>query len=673
MFLSFKEDFEKFARVVLYIFIATFPFLSYKGFIYSGASSRALNLILIVEVLVICLAFLLFQKNTKFSVPKSPISLGLIVLFLSLLISSIFGVDFTASFWSKITRASGLFYFIHLGVFYFFLIMLFNQNKNLRRLLEIFLISSVVFSIGAILSKEGLDLIFKTHDWGGGFTLGNSSFAAMYMYAAFILGVYYVYSLAKANRRWWNFLIPVVIGLNPYFINYHISAEGINLFQNPLAILGGAKASSYAFVFSLLLLLVIYGVSKIRNLNIRRSFIYGATIIGLVVASIAVYSLLTPGGFIQDQYLKQGSNARPLVWQLSKKAIDGRPMLGYGVDNFGRSFETYYDNKVMESANGAEAWFDRAHNIFVDQTIETGYIGIGIYILLYILIIFSMLYILLKGEDKDDQIFAVFIIVYFIGHLMEIQTAFDTTISYVPFTMVVSFAAILFHRTYSNRVGEKSVLVIGEPVRYMTGVVLIFVFGGLFFVGSVPIIRSNIANGEIRTVGASDKRVPLYKTLFNSPMDKAGLINRTFNDFRRGLSTQPQLLQDPTKVEGYKKELAVFQLGYEDYLKNNPKDYRAQINLAELYIYQKLMGVDNLDKVHDVALTAINLVPQAPQAYWQNSVVYLYQRKFDLAREWAQKAYDLNPDVFDSKRLQDYLEESIKTFPEINFYNFNML
>jgi hypothetical protein len=55
------------------------------------------------------------------------------------------------------------------------------------------------------------------------------------------------------------------------------------------------------------------------------------------------------------------------------------------------------------------------------------------------------------------------------------------------------------------------------------------------------------------------------------------------------------------------------------------------------------------------------------------SVAYLYQRKFDLAREWAKRGYDLNPNIEQSKKIVDYIERSIKTFPEIDFYTFGQI
>lgn len=672
MFLTGAEGFQKFARGVFYVFISIFPFLLYKGFIFNGSSTRSINLIIVIEILVICLTFALFQNKNKLGVSKSPITIALLAVFASLFISSLLGIDFAASFWSKVTRMSGLFYFLHLGLFYFFIMMLFRGEDKMRKLIKVFLVSSGIFSIGSLLAKDGLGLIFANREWQG-FTFGNSTFAAMYLFAAFILSIYYVYSMNKESCRWWHRLIPLVFIANPYFINADVWRGNVNVLQDPLAVLGGAQASSYALIVSVALLLVFWGISKIKDLKIRRGVIWGTVALGLVFSVFAVYSLLSPTGFIQQAYLKQASSSRPLVWALSGEAIAEKPAFGWGTDNFDRAFESHYDNQIMEKAKGGEAWFDRAHNVFIDQGVENGYVGVAIYVLAYLTIIGSMLYVIFRSVNKTDQAFAVFIIVYFLGHLMELQTAFDTTISYIPLTIMAGFAAIIFHRTYSTRAGIKSEWVVPQSLQYAFGAGLILASAALFFIGTVPIIKAQSANGTVRTVGSSDKRIPLYPKIFGSPVDTAGFLNRTVTDLQRGISLDPSILQKPGQAEGFKKELEVFVVEYQEYLESHPDDYRARIKLTDLYIYQRLFEVNNLDLAHENADKAILISPDIPQAYWQKSVAYLYQRKFPEAKEWAKKAHDLNPNIEQSQHLIKYIEESIKTFPNIELYNFLML
>ncbi|MDQ5893110.1 MAG: hypothetical protein QG640_121, partial [Patescibacteria group bacterium] len=64
---------------------------------------------------------------------------------------------------------------------------------------------------------------------------------------------------------------------------------------------------------------------------------------------------------------------------------------------------------------------------------------------------------------------------------------------------------------------------------------------------------------------------------------------------------------------------------------------------------------------------------QAPQPYWMKAVAYIYMKKFDLAREYAQKGLELNPLVKQSQNVVSYVEKSIKSFPEIDLYFFKQI
>lgn len=673
MFLDTKRsDIKTLIEWTLYIFVALFPFISYMGYLFYGTATRAVNLVVVIEILTVVFGISLLSPRRRIALAKSPITISLFAFLVLLIVSGVQGVDVATSFWSKATRMTGIYYFLHLGLFYLFLLMIFREEEKLRKFIKIFLISAGVFSIGALLYKDGFNIILQTKEWTG-FTFGNSSFAAMYMYAAFLLCIYIVRSQRVADRRWWKHFLPLVFIINPYIINRDLWLGKVNILQNPIGIIGEAQASSIALLSSIAILFTAWIISKIRSVSIRLTVMWISIGIGVVVMSVSVYSFLTPGGTLQDLYLRQATSARPIVWELSKKSIHLAPTLGWGTDNFDRAFEKNYDNRLLEQRNGAEPWFDRAHNIFIDQTVETGYVGLGMYVLVYAVIVGCMVYVLLRSKEKNDHTLAVISIVYVVGHIMELQTGFDTTISYVPLALMTALAASLFHKVYRAQRGEESEWVLQPPAQYIVATTLIVGFGLLFFVGTVPIIRAESANGAIRPAGSSERRMTFYPKLFGSPVDLPTFLWRTSSDLQRGIAEKPAVLEDPKKREGFVKELALYTDYYRKYLEQHPDDFRSHTTLASIYIYERLFEVDHLNEAHAVLDRAITLVPQAPQSYWMKSVAYLYQRKFDLARQWAKKAYDLNPGIEQSKKLIEYIDRSIQTFPEINLYTFRQI
>ncbi len=669
MLLDYQKGFiYKVIEWIFYFFIATFPFLIYQGFFFPGTATRVVNLIIVVEILVLLLAILLFKKNINFGIIKSPITLIGLVFLAIITITSIHGVDFSSSFWSKATRMTGIFYFFHLGLFYLFCVSFFDKEGILKNFLKIILLFGGLFSILSLLSGDGFGLIFNSKVWTG-FTIGNSTFAAMYLYAVFMLSIYWVFSIKDEIRKWWYYLLPVIFLINPYIININIWTGQANFPRDLLSIFGEAQATAYTIFASIIAVICVHFVLKIKNRKITNTIVISGVIVGILIVVLSSFSFLSPNGYLQKKYLERSSPARPMVWNIAKQAINDKPWLGWGNDNFDRAFELHYDNRLLEGKNGSEPWFDRAHNIFLDQLVETGYIGLFFYLLIYLILIICLLYVFIKTTNKKNQYLSVILIIYFVGHLIEIQTVFDTSISYVPFVIMMAVSAVLYYQVKVSQGREKLIWSISENYRYIIGTILI-VFVSYSFVAFLPILKAEIANGYVKTVGSGERRLPFYPTLFGSNLDQATLLWRTTTDFQRGIAQNLSVLSDPKKREFLKKELELFIEKYAEYLKNHPSDFRSHLGLANVLIYQRLFEVDHLKEAQIVLDKAIKISPTAPQPYYMKAVTYLYMRKFDLAREWAKNGYNLNSNIEQGQNLVTYIENSIKTFPEIDLYVF---
>lgn len=668
-----KSGIFELIRYVLVGFIALFPIILFKGYLYNGTSSRAIFLMIVIEILAIIFAISLFNKNREVKLFKSPIALVLSMYFIVLVLAGLNGVDPSMSFWSKAARVSGIFFFSHLVMLYYFLSYLFKDEEVQRGFLKVFAVSSGIFSVLSFLGPEGLGFIFKTKLWDG-FTFGNSTFAAMYLFAAFLISIYLVRSTESSEKKWWHRLLPVAFFINPYIINHKVWKGQIDLIANPMGIVGEARAGAYVLAISLFALIIFYFGSKISSAKIRRGLIWGALVITLVSSVVLIRSFLAEDGYLRGVYLSQATSARPIVWELSTNMIKERPLLGWGTDNFDRGFEQNYDNRLLEERFGNEAWFDRAHNVFIDQAVDTGYIGLSFYLLVYFVVLDSLVYVLLKSKEKNDQLLASILIIYFLGHLAELQTAFDTTISLVAVLIMIALSSNLYRKTYieSNK-DKKHTINLPVYVKYGAAVCLIGYFGWAFFAGALPIARAEHINGTIRTVGSAEKRLPMYPVLFGSPMDLPSFLWRTSTDFQRGISENPASIENPKNQENFKKELEIFANEYKNYLDNHPNDIRAHFNYADVLMYSNLLGVNRLEEASVVLDKAIEMNPEIPQGYWMKSVLSLYQGKFDLAREWAQKGLAINPGIEKSQQIVSYIDKNIKSFPEVSLYFFDKI
>lgn len=653
------------AEYIVYAFILLFPFINPQGFLYGGTSFRSATLIFTALLLMAGFVIHLFKKNSTASLPKSPIFLAVVLYFVSLVASAFVGFNFSTSFWSVVTRTTGIWYFLHLGFVIYVLWGLMSDRIRQNRILLVFIASSALFSFLALMGPEGANLIFTGYV-NDGFTFGNTSFGAMYLLAAFLCSVYYV---AQAEqRKWWMYILPVIIFVNPYFISASAMSGD---FSYGLA--GEARTSSYAAVLSIIGVFALWGVSKIKSARAKSITLYSLFGAVIVIASIASFSLLSQNGALRKIYLSEATAARPLLWEMSGKVITQRPVLGWGTDNFEKVLALNYDNRLLNDEYGREAWFDRTHNVLIDQTIDNGIVGMLFYIIIYIVGALTLIYVIVRSGHRGDRALASVLLVYVPIHFIELQTAFDTTISYFILAIMLALSAVLYDRTRQHVTKSENEWGIPAAGRYVIGGIIGIFAVWSFIFGWLPFVRAQIANGYVRTIGSSEKRIPEYPKLFGSPIDNHSFLWRISTDFQRGIAENTKVLSDPAKVASLKREILIFEEGYKKYIQDNPRDVRAHLNLADILIYERLFDVDKLQEAQNVLDSAIAMAPQIPQAYWMKSVAYIYMKKFDLAREYAKKGLALNPEIRESKEVVQYVEESIKNFPEIDLFFFKQI
>lgn len=666
MFIENKKNiFPKFLEYGIYSLFTIFPFFIFNSFLYQGTSSRFLILCLFASVLAICISFYFFKKENKFSFLRSPILLIFGIYFVYLFISAIFGVDFSMSFWSRAERTSGLFYLTHLAIFTLFLISAVSLEKVRNNLIKIVLITSAVYSFCSLLGPQGFGFIFKSNPYDG-FLFGNSSFAAMYLLGAFLLSLYFLARKGVKDIKWYEYFFPILIFLNPFFVNIKGGYDSISSF------IGIAQASSIALFTSLGILVIIFLISKIRNIKIRNTVGIVTFVFALLFLAWGMRSLLISGGVVRNIYEQQSTPARLLVWEISKNAISDKPLTGWGGDNYTVAYQENFDIRLLTTEYGNEPWFDRAHNIVLDQAVDGGYIGTVLYFSLYVVLFLCLLFVLLKTKKRENGVLASVLITYFFVHLLELQTAFDTTISAVMFVLMVALTVYVFDST-RQEFGSNTKIYLGNVSRVVFGSVLLGYFSWSLFFGVIPFLSVQATNGEIRTVGSAEKRIPLYEKLFDTKFDRAGILWKTSIDFEKGIAETPDIIENPQKVTYLIQELEMITKAYEQYVLENPDNFRARLNLADVYIYQMLFGVNRLKDAEAVLDEAIAISDKHPQPYWMKAVIYLYQRDFAQAREYVVKAKEMNKDAVETQRLEQYIESSIKTFPEIDLYFFNQI
>lgn len=276
------------------------------------------------------------------------------------------------AFFSNYERMEGFMMIGHLYLYFVMLTSVFKTRRDWLVFFHVSLATSLVASYFGLLQRLGYRVSIQ-----GGFrvdaTIGNPTYFAAYLLFHIWLLVILIHQFWK---RWWQAALYAVILIFELAIIYFTATRGVVLalvlaapvFVAALIYFWGRVATSAAgwplgrkiaaWILTLLIVLPLLFWS-IRQTEFIKS--------SQALKRLTNYSLRE--GTIQD---------RMLVWKMSLKGVFERPILGWGQENYYLIFQKHYDPGLY----GAEPWFDRSHNVFLDWAVHAGIPGLGAYLAL---------------------------------------------------------------------------------------------------------------------------------------------------------------------------------------------------------------------------------------------------------------------------------------------------
>jgi len=628
-----------------------FPFVGPKSIFFMGC----------VEIMFTAwLVLIIFSKKYR---PKfNPILAVLILFLLILILASVFGVDFSRSFWSKYERMTGLLMWFHLLAFFLVISSTFYKKSDW---IKIFSISVFVATLIGFISLPGIEeKVMGDYPTRGGATIGNSSFLGTYLLFNIFLAIY--------------LLLKTSGGLRVYSI--------ISLAVLISALLSsGARAASLSFFGGLILLVLLWLIfsqkGKIRIAGISLFIIYTVSVLTLM------YLALQPGNFVYEKLTAMASKSRLVVWKIGWKGFLERPWLGWGPENFELAFYKYFDPRLGAPGYGGEVWFDRAHNIIVDTLVASGIVGLLIYFGIFLVVFFVIWkkYFQNKLDFWLSSIISVILISYFVQNL----TVFDMINSYLMFFLVLGFTASItlskespsgetfFHyqkiSAWKKAISTLFLIIfcisffnfIVQPLRtdayviQFTSRVVKRVPADSEIVKKLKLpkierkdpyiyVTQMTSDGWIETIRflIPAKRVSLYeRTLTTSPLGKYQIreyMGKTTIDFYYSGA------QTKVSEEKLKKEFDFISKELEKSTAESPLDYRAYLKLGRVYNAWGLYHPSKLKEAEKVLEKARELSPQNQQTYWVLAQTKLQQGDPESALDLAEKAVQIEPRVGDS-------------------------
>lgn len=445
-----------------------FPFITGKNFAFRT----------IVEITAAAW-FLLALRNKEYRPQRSAVLTAIGVFVVVTAVADLLGVSVSSSLWSNFERMEGLMTIVHLAVY----AVAIGSMLNTMKLWDKFFYTSIGVSL--FLSMYGyLQLAGALQINQGGVrldgTLGNATYMGIYMLFNIYLLLMLFFRRTKHFSRevllsyfiaaGWFLLFLMHVGASD---NLHMGKDMYVLGAISIAVLLGAgylwnhrkvmekqwvqyvitgviflvqvatlyytatRGAILGLIGGLLLTALLVAFFEKRRKRLKKVALTG---IVLLMLGIGGFVLVKDTNFVKHSpvlsrftslsFREVGSRA--LVWQMALQGIKERPVLGWGQNNFDIVFNKYYDPRMYSQ----EPWFDRAHDILLDWTINAGVVGLISYLSLFGITLF----VLWKDPRKKFTLVDKSLLTGMLaGYLFHNLFVFDNIVSYLLFFSILAY------------------------------------------------------------------------------------------------------------------------------------------------------------------------------------------------------------------------------------------
>ena len=647
-----------------------FPYITGRTFLFRIAVEIALAL---------WLGLALIDKEYR---PRwTPITIAL-TLFLAIMgIADAFGANPYRSFWSNYERMEGFVGLLHLGAYFLLLATVF-RSKEWKAFFHLTILSAALNGLVGLFQKLGVARSIQ-----GGFRveglIGNPTYFAAYLLLVSILTLLL---FVRAKEKWMRYLYG---GLFVFFmlIVYFTATRGV-----------AAAIVLAALLFAAFYLRLGPKSEKGKGLAMGKKVALGALAVAIIVPGslwlLRDTSLVkrseTLSRMTSFSFTDKTTRARFMIWGMALQATKERPILGWGQENFAEPFVKYYNPNLFDQ----EAWFDRAHNAFLDWLTAGGIMGL----LSYLFLFGSAVWILGRAWHKkaftltEALILAVGLFAYFFQNLV----VFDSLVTYLLFFTILAY---IYHRlerpsTVLKASGDaieereekgkfilpaglgaalllalivllsKNLSLFSTAALFIYGIVaLAYLFtggiaqhaqktsdalggralmgsGGLLIVMGIIVYFANIipiaqAKDLIALLNArmSQESVPDIIEKTQAAVDRGGFGT---TEIREQMGTRAQEILDPRFV-------AFILNQFEDQLRSFPNDPRARLFAATLYTRAATQNPEYLRKAGEHLQYAIDHGQKRQLTYHALAEYFLRGNDVERALAAAQTAVNLAP------------------------------
>jgi O-antigen ligase/tetratricopeptide (TPR) repeat protein len=656
-----NQQIEKILRyiIVICLYLVVFaPLILHANYFFPAIFPKAVYIRILVEIMLIAyipLAILSPKFRPRFNL----IYVSILVFALVVIITSIFGENFSYSMWGNYERMDGIFSWSHYWILIVIAASVLTEKKDWMKFFSVSIISAVLMAFYGFLQRAGVDsilmwTIYETNLGRITSTIGNPAFFAVYLF--FNITFAFVVVVNKHIADWWRIIVGIT--LIPLFVAYFMT---------------GVKGAAMALLFGIILFVVGY-VLWSENKKIKKIVLYLFAGFFIFMSLLFVFkesSFATKNAFFGRLFTMSISDptiqTRLISWGIecengfgscgALKGIKENFFLGVGPQKFDIVFNKYFDPRFYALV-GTETWWDRAHNMVLEVFATMGVVGL----LAYLGVGLSMVYSLYRigKKEKGARVEILILLAFLGGYFIQNLFVFDTISSYIVLTVFVSYIVsrttdfnfwrdrfegflVKIRNTISQSSKEKipqywwvgliTGLIIIAPITYHHNIKLLdhnrkFLLN-VAFGAQKPMNQTLDSYKEIVEISDFDNRevaIKLGQYMGQLALSKQMTVGELQNAYRFVIRTM------------------------EESVEKNPKDVRLFISYGNaLNVYGELIRNFNIEESNKILKVAENILTEAvelgssrQQVYYSLANTFLIQQKNDKGVSILEDAVRLN-------------------------------
>lgn len=629
----------KWLRYLIYA-SALVPLIIFSQYISPFHFGKVVVFRSVVQVML-ALYLLLIWRDRSYLPKRHPLMWAFLAFALAFTLTSITSVDALQSYIGTLERMGGLFTFWHYFVFFVITVSVLRTRKDWQTLLNIMIATGLASAIYGFLQKTGWSFILGAEVGGRARpfgTIGNPALFAGYQIVVAFLAL--TLSFMKRTARNWR-------------IGYWIAGGAMILAAMTTAVRGSLMGIAAGALIGALLWAILNHSKKARMTLI-------AGLAGAVVFVFAAIMLRNTSMVKNSPYLSRITDfssstftvqTRLWAWEAGFKGWKENPktvMLGWGPENFNVPFSKYFNPKFYNGP-GAETFFDRAHNMFIEVLVTMGLLGLLAYLSIFAALFWTLAKMM--RSPGDERVVGIGLTAMTVAYIIHNSFIFDTSANFLTFFMVMAFVMHVALAGLDNervRVSEHRVLTNGKwtPVQLSAAALLAIVVLIAVYRTNIRPTLANFASTRAIIAGwRGDFATAVGKNREAINYDVPGRY-----EFRNQLTQyllQVSTSADISRVPNYNQDMLDAVSDEQKNSAENPHDYLPLLYLSRLYI--TLGRDDPKSPYNDLALKASNdalkISPTFVRTYFEIAQAYLNKKDYDSAYQWFSKALDLNPDV----------------------------